>query len=418
MIAKQNNSQKEELKSFDYEKSIKVNKDTSNYIKYNFSDNLKLLKHSERLDSCSSTLVTRKGIYETVYTPQNTCKLHLLCEICARKKSEKDLSRIRVDIETLLMMCKHLGIQVYPYMVTLTTPPHENLETSFTSMDNIVKSVFASVRRSKSKNNREKKFADAKFMSDVIGYVGQFEIKLREYKKSGKLYYNSNGNLEYYSHFHALIFSSKLLPITSDYKNKKSHPLSKEVSKYTSGNSFITDVRPIMNSDISDILESASEVIKYVVKPNDTIPMKNKVAIHEYLSGKKLLRRGGKMLRLDKVKKSAIKEENRELAEMENFHYATIYSSKYDYKKSLYRDTFTVIENLKFKPFDNSDYGNLYFVVSPNIHIKCACNYQDYFALLFNIKVRRDCFIITDTEYLNQVKRSYNQSISPNKSPT
>jgi len=193
------------------------------------------------LVSCADYLV-----FHDYYTAEelrlvkaHTCKKHLLCPFCARRRAAKMVEKNLPKIETAMVSQKALK----PVMITFTVKNGFNLEERYRHVRGAVKRLMQR-RRDVQKGQKWTEFAK------VAGGIASYEITNHE----------DNG---WHPHVH-------MICLLNDWIDQKA--LSREWEEIT-GDSFIVDIRRIKPRDGGkggvDIASGLLEVCKYALKFQD-----------------------------------------------------------------------------------------------------------------------------------------------------
>lgn len=197
------------------------------------------------LVSCADYLVFHD--YYTVedirLVKAHTCKKHLLCPFCARRRASKMVDKNLPKIETAMASEKALK----PVMITLTVKNGFDLRERFTHIRGAVKRLMEQ-RRNAHKGQKHTEFAK------VAGGIASYEI-------------TNNDDQGWHPHVH-------MICLLTDWIDQKA--LSREWEELT-GDSFIVDIRRIKPKDGGkggvDIASGLLEVCKYSLKFQDlTLP--------------------------------------------------------------------------------------------------------------------------------------------------
>lgn len=219
-------------------------------------------KRAVKIAHCGHWLVFRH--YYTVddlrLKSADFCKQHLLCPLCAIRRGAKFLENYLQRYELVTAQNSHLK----PYLVTLTVKDGESLEERYKHLKNGLKRLTGKRRNYLNLKNRPfTEFAKAQ------GYV--YSIEAKRGKNSGL----------WHPHVH-MVWLCASAPC-----NER---LSEEWHELT-GDSFITDVRPILQADPAS---GFAEVFKYALKFSDMSPSDNWAAF-ETLRATNLVGSGGNL---------------------------------------------------------------------------------------------------------------------------
>ena len=193
------------------------------------------------LVSCADYLVFHDyyTVEELRLVKAHTCKKHLLCPFCARRRAAKMVEKNLPKIETAIASQKALK----PVMITFTVKNGFNLEERYRHVRGAVKRLMQR-RRDVQKGQKWTEFAK------VAGGIASYEITNHE----------DNG---WHPHVH-------MICLLNDWIDQKA--LSREWEEIT-GDSFIVDIRRIKPRDGGkggvDIASGLLEVCKYALKFQD-----------------------------------------------------------------------------------------------------------------------------------------------------
>ena len=197
------------------------------------------------LVSCADYLVFHDyyTVEELRLVTAHTCKKHLLCPFCARRRASKMVQKNLPKIETAMASQKGLK----PVMITFTVKNGFDLRERFLHVRGAVKALMQR-RRNAQKGQLHTEFAK------VAGGIASYEITNHE----------ENG---WHPHVH-------MICLLTDWIDQKA--LSREWEEIT-GDSFIVDIRRIHPKDGGkggvDIASGLLEVCKYSLKFQDlTLP--------------------------------------------------------------------------------------------------------------------------------------------------
>jgi plasmid rolling circle replication initiator protein Rep len=221
-----------------------------------------LFKVAESLQDCGSWLVFRHffriGEYRMI--GGCTCKKHLLCALCAMRRSAK-LAKNMTD-KIMFALGKHP--QSIPVMISLTVKNGASLEDRYSHL---------SVNLSRLLHKRRNELSGLKtstVFSLLQGGAGSFEFK------------RGSGSNMWHPHCHMIA-----LVDTSTNLQELQENISQEWHEIT-GDSFVVDVRPVRFDDEETLFKSVCEVCKYALKFNE-LSFDDQVHAFEVLSGRRLV---------------------------------------------------------------------------------------------------------------------------------
>ena len=193
------------------------------------------------VSTCADYLVFNNyyTIDEIRLVKAHTCKKHLLCPFCARRRAIKMLQKNLPKVETVLASQSALK----PVMITFTVKNGPDLLKRFNHMRNALKRLMQR-RRDTLKGQKWTEF------SKVHGGIASYEI-------------TNNEETGWHPHVH-------MVCLLTDWIDQKA--LSEEWKELT-GDSFIVDIRRIkpkaLQSGNLDIASGLLEVFKYALKFQD-----------------------------------------------------------------------------------------------------------------------------------------------------
>lgn len=222
-----------------------------------------LAKEAARMAECSSWLVFRHFFQVDKYRLIGgcTCRQHLLCAMCALRRSAKMVRAYEAKIKAVLAANPGL----VPVLLTLTVKNGEDLTERFRHLEDKYKRMIQRRRLAKGGNRHKTVFAR------LLGGVAAFEVK------------RGSGSGLWHPHLHMWA----LVPAGTDLLQFR-RELSEEWSRLTV-DSCNVDVRPIDASTDETFLGSICEVLRYALKFGEmTIP--DQVAAYRVLRGWRLVR--------------------------------------------------------------------------------------------------------------------------------
>lgn len=239
--------------------------------------------HKERtaLEECSNTLIFRHWYTVDTYRLIGgcTCKKHLLCAMCALRRSAKTVKEVEKKIRTVLS--EHPSL--VPVLVTMTVKNAEDLRERYDHITGAKKKLLHS-RRNALSGKRRKTKSVTRF---IHGSFGSYEFK------------KGAGGHGWHPHSHeiALLDPTKIKFVKVIKKGKEVEcPLEFELAlqqewlKLT-GDSWVVDVRRVdqgagLESE-NGLIKAICEASKYALKLND-IEHDDQVHAYKVLSGRRL----------------------------------------------------------------------------------------------------------------------------------
>lgn len=235
--------------------------DMADYIRTNVQ-NKQFRDLPGKLKDCGSYLVFRDyyTIEEIRLAAMNSCKLHLLCPLCAIRRGAKALKTYLDKLNVI--MCEHPGLQAY--LVTFTVKNGENLEER-----------FSHIQRSLQKYHEQRKQAGYGKGPHVeackaLGGVWSYEFK------------RGKGSGLWHPHVHA-VWLCRDEPDMGQIRREWFD---------VTGDSHMVDVRPF--HDQSDVVSGFLEVFKYAVKFS-SMPLEQNWEGYQTLRTKRLISSFGLM---------------------------------------------------------------------------------------------------------------------------
>lgn len=223
-----------------------------------------LAKEAERMAECSSWLVFRHFFQVDKYRLIGgcTCRQHLLCAMCALRRSAKMVRAYEAKIRAVL--ADNPGL--VPVLVTLTVRNGEDLAERFRHLEDKYKRMIRNRQRCRAVGARHKTV-----FARLLGGVAAFEVK------------RGSGSGLWHPHLHMWA----LVPAGTDLLQFR-RELSAEWQRLTL-DSCNVDVRPIDASTDETFLGSICEVLRYALKFGEmTIP--DQVTAYRVLKGWRLVR--------------------------------------------------------------------------------------------------------------------------------
>ena len=269
---------KEKLKRYDSAKNH-----TTKVASYITDHTPEFHKYTKKLFDCGSWLVFRN--YYTVEKNRlikaNLCKKHLLCGLCAMRRSALQVKAFEPKFETVLKENPHLT----PVLITFTIKDGEDLQERFNHLSDAKKKIIR--RRADAINGKK---TDT-ILKHVAGGSGSFEI------------IRGKNSKKWHPHIHMIAFLDWK---EEDFKtfqkgaikdgNKLKRTISAPVEfesilrqewKQQTGDSFMVDVRRIETEDKDDKFGAICESFKYALKLND-LEISDQVEAAKVVQGKRL----------------------------------------------------------------------------------------------------------------------------------
>lgn len=238
-----------------------------------------LNKELVALEGCSQQLWFRNwytvGQYRLI--GGCTCKKHLLCAMCALRRSAKTVYEVEKKI--LAVMAENPSL--IPVLITMTVKNSESLKERYEHITGSKTKLLQARRDSKKKRIKQKSV-----MRLIHGSFGSYEFK------------KGSGGHGWHPHSHEIALLDPSVDFTTviDQGKKIERPVEFQHALrvewlQTTGDSFIVDVRKIIHvpgqTGETDLLKAICEASKYALKLND---MEYEDQIHAYkvLSGRRL----------------------------------------------------------------------------------------------------------------------------------
>lgn len=223
-----------------------------------------LAKEAERMAECSSWLVFRHFFQVDKWRLIGgcTCRQHLLCAMCALRRSAKMVRAYEAKIRAVLAANPGL----VPVLLTLTVKNGEDLGERFRHLEDAYKRMIRNRQRCRAVGARHRTV-----FSLLLGGVSAFEVK------------RGSGSGLWHPHLHMWA----LVPEGTDLLQFR-RELSAEWQRLTV-DSCNVDVRPIDTGTDEAFLGSICEVLRYALKFGEmTIP--DQVTAYRVLRGWRLVR--------------------------------------------------------------------------------------------------------------------------------
>lgn len=210
-----------------------------------------------------------------------TCKKHLLCAMCALRRSAKTVHEVEKKI--LAVMAENPSL--VPVLITMTVKNSESLNERYEHITGAKKKLLQARRNAlKASKIRLKDSSVTRF---IHGSFGSYEFK------------KGSGGHGWHPHSHeiALLEPSVVFTTVVDGKGKEverpiefQRALSEEWLQ-TTGDSFMVDVRKIIHvpgqTGETALLKAICEASKYALKLND-IEHEDQIHAYKVLSGRRL----------------------------------------------------------------------------------------------------------------------------------
>jgi len=241
-----------------------------------------LKKHHKRISDCGTWIAFRNyyQIDENRVIKANFCKKHLLCNLCALRRSALQVQTFNKKLQSIF----HEDPDMVPVLVTLTVKDGVSLEERFRHIDSC-SSHLIKKRRNAIDNSRENTV-----LRHVLGGAGSYEFK------------RGSGSGEWHPHLHQVWLLPKgQFSFTLRQRKKKMVwvPIEFENAlrdewKAMTGDSFMVDVRRIELENDKDRFGALCEAFKYALKPGE-LTAEDQVEAAEVLQGRRLQRAFGNL---------------------------------------------------------------------------------------------------------------------------
>jgi len=273
--ADQEQGHKEKLSR--YAKAKRHQESVSTFILQHEPDLNKELLH---LNSCSNTLIFRHWYTVNQYRLIGgcTCKKHLLCAMCALRRSAKTVKEVEKKIQSVLVESPSL----IPVLITTTIKNGDSLDERYTHITSSKKKLTHS-RRNALSGKRIKNKSVTRF---IHGSFGSYEFK------------KGAGGHGWHPHSHEIALLDSTIQFQKVIKKGKEiecpvefeKTLSEEWYKIT-GDSYIVDVRKVSDTKTPEnengLLKAICEASKYALKLND-IELEDQIHAYKVLRGRRL----------------------------------------------------------------------------------------------------------------------------------
>lgn len=238
-----------------------------------------LNKELVALQDCSNTLIFRHwytvGQYRLI--GGCTCKKHLLCAMCALRRSAKTVREVEKKILSIMADNPHL----VPVLITMTIRNGDSLKERYEHITGSKKSLLQSRRTSKKSRVKNKSVTRL-----IHGSFGSYEFK------------KGSGGYGWHPHSHEIALLDPSVDFQKMIKKGKEvdcpvefeKDLQEEWLKITQ-DSFVVDVRRVSNTkdteDENGLLKAICESCKYSLKLND-IEHVDQIHAYKVLRGRRL----------------------------------------------------------------------------------------------------------------------------------
>jgi len=240
----------------------------------------------EKIHDCGSWLVLRHYtlVDETRVIKANFCKKHLLCNLCALRRSALQVQAF----EKKLRFVMDEDPDLVPVLVTLTVKNGDSLEERFRHIDSCLSRLIKK-RRNAIDNSRENTI-----LRHVLGGSGSYEFK------------RGSGSGLWHPHVHQIWLLKKGQFAFTQLQRKKrmvwvpiefENALRDEWEAMTGG-SFMIDVRRIELENDNDRFGAICEAFKYALKSNE-MTAADQIHAAEVLQGRRLQRAFGNLRGVD-----------------------------------------------------------------------------------------------------------------------
>lgn len=244
--------------------------------------NSSMAQYYEKIHDCGSWLVLRHWpqIDETRVIKANFCKKHLLCNLCALRRSALQVQ----TFEKKLRFIMDEDPDMVPVLVTLTVKNGVSLEERFRHIDSCLSRLIKK-RRNAIDNSRENTV-----LRHVFGGSGSYEMK------------RGSGSGLWHPHAHQIWLLRKGQFAFTQLQRKRrmvwvpvefENALRDEWEAMTGG-SFMIDVRRIELERDDDRFGAICEAFKYALKSNE-MTAEDQIHAAEVLQGRNLQRAFGNL---------------------------------------------------------------------------------------------------------------------------
>lgn len=243
-------------------------KHTNKVAKYILDHDGVLYKEAEALQACSSWLIFRHFYTASKYKLIGgcTCKKHLLCAMCALRRSAKTVKEYESKIRQVLT--ENPGLS--PVLLTLTVKNGPDLDERTQHLDQAVTRMIANRRFAKAGGRHTTAFRT------IHGGAGAFEFK------------RGSGSGLWHPHIHMIA----LVPAETDLLDLEWN-ISEEWRKQTK-DSFNVDITRIDMGSEESRFGAICEVFRYALKFGE-MEVKDQVHAYRILKGRRLVRAFGSL---------------------------------------------------------------------------------------------------------------------------
>lgn len=250
-------------------------------LQFILKENPELVKESELLKECSNRLIFRNWYTVNKYRLIGgcTCKKHLLCAMCALRRSAKTVKEVEKKVKIVLSENPNL----VPVLITMTIKNGDDLNERYNHFTSAKKKLLQKRRNALKAKTRIK---NKTVTQHIHGSFGSYEFK------------KGSNSESWHPHTHEIALVDETLEFTKHKVKSKDgerviysakhfqESLSKEWHDLT-GDSYIVDVRKIENNDENDLIKAICEASKYALKLND-IDLEDQIEAYKVLSGRRL----------------------------------------------------------------------------------------------------------------------------------
>lgn len=233
-----------------------------NVLDYILTSEPDLAREARQMEGCSHTLIFRHWYTVNKYRLIGgcTCKKHLLCAMCALRRSAKTVKEVEKKIKTVLSENPHL----VPVLITMTIRNGESLNERYKHITKSKKTLLHSRRNALHGERRKTKSVT----SLIHGSVGSYEFKQGQGGHGWHPHSHEIALLDPAVEFQNIVLKGKEVSCPVMFQQA----LSQEWLKITS-DSFVVDVRRIEACEgktyDESLLKAICEASKYALKLND-----------------------------------------------------------------------------------------------------------------------------------------------------
>lgn len=233
-----------------------------------------LHKYTKALSECGSWLVFRN--YHTIEKHRlikaNFCKKHLLCGLCAMRRSALQVKAFEPKLNQVLSESPSL----VPVLITFTVKNGEDFEERFNHLDKAKKQLVK--RRSNALNGRKTDTV----LKYIAGASGSYEFKRGSGSGGWHPHIHVVALLEPEFEFTTIERKGRKVEVPLDFENR----LRTEWFEQT-GDSHMVDVRKIQMDNEEDKFGAICESFKYALKLNE-LKIEDQVLAAKFLQGRRL----------------------------------------------------------------------------------------------------------------------------------